>query len=287
MSITMTTPAAADLPAVVAELATWQVDAAPVQLHPGDIGWHWRNGADEVARVLRTWHDGGRLLAVGFLDGRQLMRLGIAPRATEDIRLARAVEQDVADPGRGLLDAGEASVEVPLGTAVADALLVAGWTAGVPWAPLRRDLSEPVEEPGVRIRLVGPEQAGDWVDVQRSAFGSTRLTVEKWLAMSDAPNVADSRCLLAYDDAGAPVAGAAVWSAGEGRPGLIEPLGAHSEHRGRGHGRAITLACAATLRDMGASSVLVKTEGHNAAGIAAYRSAGLVPDPPAPDLTRA
>ncbi|WP_407079868.1 GNAT family N-acetyltransferase [Arthrobacter jinronghuae] len=36
------------------------------------------------------------------------------------------------------------------------------------------------------------------------------------------------------------VAVAAVWSAGGGRPGLIEPLAVHQEHRSRGYGTVMT-----------------------------------------------
>jgi ribosomal protein S18 acetylase RimI-like enzyme len=78
-----------------------------------------------------------------------------------------------------------------------------------------------------------------------------------------------------------------VWSAGPGRPGLIEPLGAHRDHRGRGHGRSITLACAAALRELGASSALVCTPSSNVGGVAAYVSAGFRRLPDSHDLHRA
>ncbi|WP_408652342.1 GNAT family N-acetyltransferase [Jatrophihabitans sp.] len=60
-----------------------------------------------------------------------------------------------------------------------------------------------------------------------------------------------ARCPVGYDDEGVAVAAATVWSAGPGRPGLLEPVGVHQDHRGGGYGRSITLAAAAALRDMG------------------------------------
>lgn len=84
----------------------------------------------------------------------------------------------------------------------------------------------------------------------------------------------DARCLVGYDAQNAAVAAVTVWSAGPGRPGLIEPLGAHRDHRGHGHGRAITLAAAAGLQEMGSSSAVVCTPSANVAGVAAYVSAG-------------
>ncbi|MGC5614720.1 GNAT family N-acetyltransferase [Georgenia sp. Z1491] len=286
MTITLSTPTVEELPGVVGSLRPWQLDGAPTQLHPGDVAWHWRLGAETAATALRTWHRDGRLVAVGFLDGPGLVRMGIDPALASDGALARAVADDVADPARGLLADGAAAVEVPAGTALSDALLGSGWRAGETWAALRRDLTEPVEDPGVRVEVVDAATATERVGLQHAAFDSSRFTIDQWRTLAASPPYADAACLLVRDDAGTAVAAASVWSAGPGRPGLIEPLGAHRDHRGRGYGRAITLAAAAHLRGMGASSVLVKTEGHNAAGIGAYRSAGLTLDPPAPDLVR-
>ena len=48
-----------------------------------------------------------------------------------------------------------------------------------------------------------------------------------------------------------------VWSAGAGRPGLLEPMGVHADHRGHGYGAASRLAAAAHLQEMGSSSAMV------------------------------
>jgi GNAT superfamily N-acetyltransferase len=49
---------------------------------------------------------------------------------------------------------------------------------------------------------------------------------------------ADARRLVAYDGHGHghAVAAATVWSAGPGKPGLLEPMGVHRERRGHGYG---------------------------------------------------
>jgi len=70
-----------------------------------------------------------------------------------------------------------------------------------------------------------------------------------------------------------------------GRPGLREPMGVHREHRGRGHGRAITLAAAAALRELGSASTVV-APSPNAGGIATYVSAGFTRLADAHDLRR-
>ena len=96
----------------------------------------------------------------------------------------------------------------------------------------------------------------------------------------------DARCLLIYDDEGVAVAAVTVWSAGPGRPGLIEPLGVHAEHRGRGYGLAICVAAAAELKKLGSSSALVCTPSARTAAVATYKSAGFRQLPERLDRTR-
>lgn len=62
----------------------WQYDAAPMQLHPGDLGWFGRSGAEATAAAVRTWSRDGRILAVGLLDEPELLWLTIAPDAQRD-----------------------------------------------------------------------------------------------------------------------------------------------------------------------------------------------------------
>ena len=97
---------------------------------------------------------------------------------------------------------------------------------------------------------------------------------------------ADARCLLGYDDGGVPVAAATVWSAGPGRPGLLEPVGVHPDHRGHRYGTAISVAAAAALRELGSSSATVCTPSSNVGAVATYRSAGFDELPVVRDLRR-
>ncbi len=95
-----------------------------------------------------------------------------------------------------------------------------------------------------------------------------------------------ARCLVAYDSNEAAVAAVTVWSAGPGRPGLLEPLGVHRDHRGHGFGTAISLAAAAALQEMGASSATVCTPTSNVGAVATYASAGFRRLPPVTDFRR-
>jgi GNAT superfamily N-acetyltransferase len=289
----LSTPSVEELRGVVAALAQWQDDGVPIQLHPGDIGWFARAGAAATASGLRTWRRHGELVAVGLLDGAGLVRWTVAPPLRRDPVLADRVVADLAAPHLGVLPRGAAAVEAPPGTLLADRLLEAGWTVGEAWTPLRRDLTDPVEVPGVRVHLVpadGAPRERAWVSeymaVHRSAFDSPRLTDAAFAVMTHGPAYREARSLLAVGVEGDPVAEVTVWSAGPRRPGLLEPMGVHAEHRGRGYGRAICLAAAAALRDLGASSALVCTPSANVGAVATYRAAGYEALPERFDRTR-
>ncbi|WP_370409340.1 GNAT family N-acetyltransferase [Streptomyces fradiae] len=274
MAISLSTPGVDELGSAVEALREWQHDRAPMQLHPGDLGWFWQSGTEATAAAVRTWRRGGRILAVGLLDGPGLLRLTMAPDALQDGELARRLVADVTAPERGVLPAGKVNIEAPLGALLQNLLAEAGWPVDEPWTPLRRDLSQPVRDPGVRVEAAGPDRAPDFAAVHRSAFGGSRFTDERWRRMAAGLPYADGRCLVAYDDRGAAVAAVTVWSAGRGRPGLLEPMGVHQEHRRRGYGAAISVAAAAALRELGASSAIVCTPSANAGAVATYEAAG-------------
>jgi hypothetical protein len=95
-------PEVGELPEVVAVMRAWQHDGVPVPLHPGDVGWHQRFGAEATAAALRTWRRDGRILAVGLLDGPGLVRLAVAPEARADEELVRLLVADLTDPSQGV-----------------------------------------------------------------------------------------------------------------------------------------------------------------------------------------
>ena len=274
MHVDLATPDTHALDAVLADLASWQRDGLPVQLHPGDLGWQWRFGPAALAGALRVWTVAGTAVAIGFLDDRSLIRMAVTPSADEDEELAQALVRDLEDPARGVLTAGKVVVEARFGAALRSLLRRRGWVDDDPWAPLVRDLQDPVEVPDLRVEIVGRDRVADRVAVQRAAFDRSTFTADRWTVMSQSPAYRHARCLVGYDRQDNAVAAVTVWSAGAGRPGLLEPLGVHRDHRGNGHGTAITVAAASALREMGASSATVATPASNAGAVAAYASAG-------------
>jgi GNAT superfamily N-acetyltransferase len=286
VAIKLSNPDVGGLSGAVRVLREWQLDVSPMQLHPGDLGWFWRFGARATAAAVRTWSRGGQILAVGLLDGPELLRLTVAPQAQRDEALAQQVVADVTEPERVVLPAGRVSIEAPNGVLIRDLLLEGGWNPGERWTPLRRDLTELVKGPDMRIEVIGPDRASTYTAVHRSSFGSPKFTDERWHAMAAGLPFADARCLVAYDDRGSAVAAVTVWSAGAGNPGLLEPMGVHAKHRGLGYGRAICVAAAASLQALGSSSAMVCTPSTNAAAVVTYQSAGFQPLPERRDVSR-
>ncbi|XVU28799.1 GNAT family N-acetyltransferase [Actinoplanes sp. CA-054009] len=264
------------LPEIVEALAGWQHTGGPVQIHPGDLGWGWRFGPPTV----QVWSHDGQIVAAGLVDDDDgLIRMGVAPSAAEDTAVAAQIVADLSEHG-------VTAVEVRFGSALRDLLDRDGWEADEPWTPLARDLTEPVESCGLRVEVGDAGTVEDRVAVQRASFANSTFTVERWHAMAAAPPYRRARCLIGYDHDGNAVATTTVWSAGPGRPGLIEPLGVHRDFRGRGHGRAITVAAATALREMGASTATVCTPAANAGAVAAYASAGFERLPDVTDFRR-
>jgi len=202
VTVVLGKPGVDGLSEAVGVLREWQYDGAPMQVHPGDLGWFWRFGAEATAAAVRTWSRKGQILAVGLLDGPKLLRLTIAVDVQRDEELAQQLVEDVTEPKRGVLMEGKVNIEAPMGALVQDLLFEVGWNADAPWTPLRRDLTEPAIDPGVRIEVIGPEQAHVRTAVQRASFDSSTFTDERWHAMAAGLPYADARCLVAYDDQG-------------------------------------------------------------------------------------
>lgn len=292
MRITVQTPTTDGLGSVVMTLASWQHDGMPVQLHPGDLGWQWRFGADVLADSLRVWSRDEEIVAVGFVDRDvpvnevAVIRMALAPTVDQDEDVARVIVRDLEDSSAGVLRAGSVAVEARFGQAFRSLLDAHGWLPDEPWTPLHRDLAHEVEGCALRVETVGPSHVEQRVAVQRAAFATSTFTVDRWHAMTNGFPYQQARCLVGYDNEGVAVAVVTVWSAGAGRPGLLEPMGVHRDHRGRGHGRSITLAAAAALREMGSSSAIVATPASNTGAVTTYAAAGFDAAPDVTDFRR-
>ena len=299
MDIVLRTPASDERKSLAATVGAWQRDGGPSQLHPGDLGWFSMRGPEATAGALRAWSLNGELLALGLLDGQDgLLRLAVDPELRSDERLARQILSDIADQARGVLPEGAAIVEARGATALQRMMLSEGWAFDEPWTPLHHDLYDPVPDTlvtraGLRVEDIGPDRAHSWMEVHWSAFKGTpfgeaerRDVVDWWSTMMDGPFADRGRSLAAFDPDGRAVAIVGVWSAGRGRPGLVEPMGVHRDHRGRGYGAAVCEAAASELRQMGSSSAIVCAETTNVGAVSTYAAAGFTAHPSVSDLLR-
>jgi GNAT superfamily N-acetyltransferase len=210
----------------------------------------------------------------------------MAPNSRDDSELIDQMVLDMTEPERGVLPQGAVSVEARFGGAFQENLVAKGWVSDESWTPLRRNLAEPVQESGLRIEVIGAGSARERAALQRASFEGSTFSEDRWYAMARGLPYADAQCLIAYDVQNTAVAVVTIWSAGQGRPGLLEPMGVHRDHRGHGYGTAITLAAAAALRRLGSSSATVCTSSTNVGAVATYRSAGFLQLPDVPDLRR-
>ena len=282
----LVTPSVTSLPVIIEEMRTWAVDPDLAALHVGDLGWNQQFGASELAAALRVWQVDDRLAAVGLLDEPELLRLVVAPDRRHDEDFVRDLMADLtADDGR-VLPSGEVALEARFAGPLQDRLLAQGWEYDEPWTPLVRDLSREVPESHLRIEDVDPDRLDDRLAVHHAAFGRSTFTAARWRAMTQGPAYAHARSLVGYDDQDAAVAMVTVWAGRSGGPGELEPMGVHRDHQGRGHGRAICLAAAAALQEMGCSHAFVSTRSSNVGAVATYRSAGYEEKPPVRDLRR-
>lgn len=160
MAITLTIPAPVHLEQVIGTLRTWRREEGPFHLHPGDLGWHHLRGAEATAAHLRLWRRDDQLVAVGLLDGADLLRTAVEPALAADEELARTLAESLAEPEHGVLPEGQVYVEAHSALGLRTGLLRRGWSEGEPWFPLCRDLTAPVEEPGLLIEQVGVGRPG-------------------------------------------------------------------------------------------------------------------------------
>jgi GNAT superfamily N-acetyltransferase len=248
-------------------------------LHSGDIGWHQRFSADEGQSGLLAVYADEEIVAVALRDSDSALRLSIRPDHLLNVPLAEALVEYVD----GLPDDADAYTDAPVGSAYRSLLVDQGWQLDPdPWVALYRPLTgngaPSLDDPtdgGLSFPLATDEDIADRVAVQRSAFAGSTFTVERWRSMAGGPAYNARYELLRRNHDGAPVAAATGWFGGTGKCAILEPVGTHADHRGAGHGKAISLAVIAALASDGASGVTVWTPASNSAAIRTYESCGL------------
>ncbi len=139
--------------------------------------------------------------------------------------------------------------------------------------------------PGYELRTAGPEDAEAIAAVMVSAFGpewSASMVREKLLDASDVPET------FVVTAGGVPVATASARFLPNQYPGsgYVHWVGAHSAHRGKGLGFAVTLAVLHYFREEGCRDAVLETDPPRLPAIHVYLGLGFRPIPVTPDQER-
>lgn len=237
----------------------------------GDLGWALRHGATTTARDLRRWIDaGGTTGAIGFLEDPTALWLTIDPARLMDGDLAEAIAKDAINDG--LTEVGCASTP----SSIRVALGRRGFEIdSTPWVHLWKSLVDDdlIEIPGV-VTTSSEALIQQRIAVEQSAFENSTFSGEKWRQLAVGPSFRPELDLLAVDEAGEGVAALTAWLPGEGKCGMIEPMGTRADRRREGHGRRVLLASFCALRRLGASGVRVFAVRGNEVAVATYKAVG-------------
>jgi mycothiol synthase len=140
----------------------------------------------------------------------------------------------------------------------------------------------PAQPPeGFTIRpLAGEEEAEGYVALHRAAFGSENMTLDWRLRTLRTPQYIPELDLVAVAPDGRLAAFCICWLSQHSHDengsntGQVEPMGVHPDFQQRGLGRAILLEGLRRLREHGALTAFVDSDGENDPSRLLYESAG-------------
>ena len=144
-----------------------------------------------------------------------------------------------------------------------------------------------MNDPGVRVEVIGPEQAHVRDRLFSGLVRRSTFTDERWHTMAGGLPHGDARCLVGYDDQGRRGGGgdgvvgrprkARVARADGRAPGTPRPWLRQGHHRSprRPH-----------FDELGSSSAIVCTPSSNVGAVATYKAAGFHPLPEIRDRRR-
>jgi len=142
-------------------------------------------------------------------------------------------------------------------------------------ADLSRTIPAPDLPDGFTLRaFAGEGEIEARVEVHRSAFHPSRMTVEKHRRVMASPTYRQALDLLAVAADGSLAAYCIVWYDEANRFGVFEPVGAHQAHRRCGLARSLLLHGQRLLQALGATVAHVVATGGNDASAALYPAAG-------------
>lgn len=255
----------------------------------GDLEW-WVAGAGpdaDLTQRLRLWSLDGEVVAWGWFGPPASLDWFVSPEvATDDEAAIRAdilawqAERARAFPSGDAGPPRQVTAWAADGWAEQAFLAERGWVAtGTALTQYHQLLDRPIPEPvlpaGYRVRtMTGPDEIPARVEVHRSAFAPSRMTVEKYAILVAGDHYAYERDVVVEAPDGSFAAFTMAWFDPVAAVGEFEPVGTHADHQRRGLGRAVNLHGLRLLREAGARDAMVFSDRSNAASEALYRSVG-------------
>ena len=250
----------------------WLADGEPV-------GWEWPDPPTAV-----DWHLRPGLPRAPFLDP-MLDRIEALARAALGaselapvVSLSGRLEQvAVTVTTTWAMDADPAAIDVLTRRGYEpDGLAMSFWLRELPagGGPPIPDLPLP---PGYRHASVRwPDDIENRVEVHRSAFEPSRMTVEKYVRLRDLPHYSPERDRVVVAPDGTFAAFANAWYDPVAKLGELEPVGTHANNRRLGLARAVCFEAFRMLDAAGARACVIDSGQRNLASEALYESLGCV-----------
>jgi mycothiol synthase len=284
----------ADLQAAADVLSqAWLARAPYVNSTPGDLSWWYAQAwPADLSERLRLWSSRDRVVGWSWSDAVELefQVWSGEPAVDAEVKAALlgraigwaadraatgadgALEVWAADGDRGLLDRLRASGFRLAPTPARGHAALSQFqqtVADIADGPRRRLPA------GYRIRPVaGLAEIGARVEVHRSAFAPSRMSVGKYERLTELPNYRFEDDLIVEGPDGSFAAFAMAWWDPVAEVGQFEPVGTHPEHRRLGLAGALLDHALRRYAALGARLVQVYSDPANVAAEALYPSVG-------------
>jgi GNAT superfamily N-acetyltransferase len=249
--------------------------------HPGQLAWSvgYALPEDLDHGPVRLWYDGEEVAAYAWLEEPTWAELCVLPTHGHLVSELAAWLAETAD--------GELATMIGDNeTWLVDGLVAAGWslTREAPWMTQHSlDLAAlpPVPEvDGYCFRATRPDEAADRAACHRGAWEGSKVSEAAYRRLMTLPPYHPELDWVVEHD-GAMIASALVWWDERTGSALVEPVGTHPGHQGRGLAGAVSVAALTAARDLGASHGLVIPRGDDDYPVPGrvYRSIGFRPGP--------
>ena len=244
-------------------------DAPPgAYWHPGDVIWGmYQNTVFDPRREVRLWEDGDELLGFAWLEEPDGVVTQVHPRLRGSGVLEREMLDWAAHQTRTVY--GERAGDELWTRVPEDEPRLAAFLAGLGFVKdpdyalklfleLDDSLPRPTPPDGWTVCEVGGEE--EWeerVETHREVWHPSRITLEAYRRLRNAPGYDPRLDLVAVAPDGTFGSYCICWFDPESRTGLFEPVGTRPAHRGKGLGKAVMLEGLHRLRDLGAHAAAV------------------------------